>query len=110
MTKSLGALSKKTDELEKQIKNKDEKIQLLKNRVEILKEEKESHRKEIDDLEQYSRRNCLFLHSVVETNAECTDDIIIIKTCAAELGIDVTQEDFDRSHSLGKVNRNDNKP
>ena len=41
-------------------------------------------------------------------NAECTDDII--KTCAEELGIDIKQEDLDRSHSLGKVKRYDNKP
>ena len=109
VTESLDALSKKIDELETEIKNKDEKIQLLENRVEILEEEKESQGKEIDDLEQYSRRNCLLLHSVVEMNAECTDDIII-KTCAEELGIDVKQEDLDRSHRLGKVKRNDNKP
>ena len=109
MTESLDGLSKKIDELETGIKNKDEKIQLLENRVEILEEEKESQGKEIDDLEQYSRRNCLLLHSVVETNAECTDDIII-KTCAEELGINVKQEDLDRSHRLGKVNRNDSKP
>ena len=109
VTESLDALSKKIDELETEIKNKDEKIQLLENRVEILEEEKESQGKEIDDLEQYSRRNCLLLHGVVETNAECTDDIII-KTCAEELGVDVMQEDLDRSHRLGKVKRNDNKP
>ena len=109
VTESLDALSKKIDELETEIKNKDEKIQFLENRVEILEEEKESQGKEIDDLEQYSRRNCLLLHGVVETNAECTDDIII-KTCAEELGIDVKQEDLDRSHRLGKVKRNDNKP
>ena len=88
VTESFDALSKKIDELETEIKNKDEKIQLLENRVEILKEEKESQGKEIDDLEQYSRRNCLLLNGVVEMNAECTDDIII-KTCAEELGIDV---------------------
>ena len=107
--KSLDALLKKIDELETEIKNKDEKIQLLENRVELLEEEKESQGKEIDDLEQYSRRNCLLLHGVVETKDECTDDIII-KTCAEELGIDVKQEDLDRSHRLGKVKRNDNKP
>ena len=81
VTESLDALSNKIDELETEIKNKDEKIQLLKNRVEIPEEEKESQGKEIDDLEQYSRRNCLLLHGVVEANAECTDNIII-KTCA----------------------------
>ena len=97
VTESFDALSKKIDELETEIKNKDEKIQLLENRVEILEEEKESHGKETDDLEQYSRRNCLLLHGVAEMNAECTDDIII-KTCAEELGIDVKQEDLDRSH------------
>ena len=37
-------------------------------------------------------------------------DDIIIKTCAEELGIDVKQEDLERSHRLGKVKRNDNKP
>ena len=109
LRKSLDALWKKIDELETEIKNKNEKVLLLENRVEILEEEKESQGKEIDDLEQYSRRNCLLLHGVVETNAECTDDIII-KTCAEELGIDVKQEDLDRSHRLGKVKRNDNKP
>ena len=109
MTESLDALSKKIDELETEIKNKVKKIQLLENRLEILEEEKESQGKEIDDLEQFSRRNCLLLHGVVETNAECTDDIII-KTCAEELGIDVRQEDLDRSHRLGKVKRNGNKP
>ena len=97
VTESLDTLSKKIDELETEIKNKDEKIQLLENRVEILEEEKQSQGKEIDDLEQYSRRNCLLLHGVVETNVERTDDIII-KTCAEVLGIDVKQEDLDRSH------------
>ena len=81
----------------------------MEKRVEILEEEKESQGKESDDLEQYSTRNCLLLHSVVEPNAECTDNIII-KTCAEELGIDVKQEDLDKSHKLGKVKRNDNKP
>ena len=79
----------------------------MENRVEIL-EEKKSQGKEIDDLEQYFRRNCLLLHGAVEMNTECTVDII--KTCAEELAIDVKQEDLDRSHRLGKVKRNDNKP
>ena len=60
-------------------------------------------------MEQCSRRKCLLLHGVVETNAECTDDIIV-KTCAEELGINVELENLDRSHRLGKVKRNDNEP
>ena len=109
VAESLDALLKKIDELETEIKNKDEKIQLLENRVELLEEEKESQGKEIDDLEQYSRRNCLLWHGVVETNIEWTDNIII-KTCAEECGIAAKQGDLDRSHRPGKVKRNDNKP
>ena len=109
VTESLDALSKTTDELQTEIKNKDEKIQLSENRVKILKEEKESQGKKPDDLEQYSRRNCLLLYGFVETNVECTDDIII-KTCAEELVMNVKQEYLDRSHRLGKFKRNDNKP
>ena len=78
VTESLDPLSKKIDELETEIKNKDGKSQLLENRVEIMEEESKSQGKEIDDLEQYSRTNCLLLHGVVETNAECRDDIIIL--------------------------------
>ena len=82
VTESLDVLSKKIDKLETEIKNKDEKSKLLEKRVEILEDEKESQEKEIDDLKQYSRRNCLLLHGVVEMNDQCTDDIII-KTCKA---------------------------
>ena len=32
-----------------------------------------------------------------------------MQTCAEELGIDVKQEDLDRSHRLGKVKSDDNK-
>ena len=35
--------------------------------------------------------------------------ISCLKTCAEELGIDIKQEDLDRSHRVGKVKRNDNK-
>ena len=67
-------------------KNKKNEINTLKKK----KKEQESHGKETDDLEQYSRRNCLFLHGFVETNDEYTD-YIIIKVCAEELGIDAQQ-------------------
>ena len=48
-------------------------------------------------------------HGVVETNAKCPDHTII-KTCAEELGVDIKQEDLDKSHRLGNVKRNENKP
>ena len=64
---------------------------------------------ETDDLEQYSRRNCLVLHGVNESNEENTNEIII-KTFSEEIGVEIKEDDLDRSHRLGKPKRKDNKP
>ena len=108
-TKSLHELTKKFNELEIEIKNKDNKIKNLEDEVECLAEEKDSLVKKIDELEQYSRRNCLVLHGIKETDGECTDDIVL-KTFSEELDVNVKEEDLDRSHRLGKEKRDDNRP
>ena len=77
--------------------------------MENLAEKQKSLSSEIDDLEQYSRRNCLVLHGVNESNAENTNEIII-KTFSEELGVEIKEDDLDRSHRLGKSKRKDNKP
>ena len=77
--------------------------------METLEEEKESLVKEIDELEQYSRRNCLVIHDIKETEGECTDRIVV-KTFSEELGVNVIEEDLDRGHRLGKAKRDDNWP
>ena len=55
---------------------------------------------EIDDLEQYSRRNCLVLHGVNENNDENTNEIIV-KTFSEKLGVEIKEDD----HRLGKPKR-----
>ena len=56
----------------------------------------------IDDQEQYSRRNSLrFTTNKKETEKESCDDIII--STLNEMGMsDITAEDIDRSHHVGK--------
>ena len=71
-------------------------------------EEEESLAKEVGDLEQYWRRNCLVLHSIEEKKDECTNQIAI-QTFSEELNVDVTVDDPDRSHTLGKTRREDKK-
>ena len=88
---------------------KDEKITQLEKTIENLVEKQKSLSSEIDDLEQYSRRNCLVLHGVNESNNENTNEIII-KTFSEELGVEIKEDDLDRSHRLGKPKRKDNKP
>ena len=79
-------MSAKFDNREKEIKKKDKKINQLEKTIENLAEKQKSLSSEIDDLEQYSRRNCLVLHGVNERNDENTNEIII-KTFSEELGV-----------------------
>ena len=108
VTESLEFMSAKFDDLEKEIKKKDEKINQLEKTIENLAEKQKSLSSEIDDLEQYSRRNCLLLHGVNESNDENTNEIII-KTFSEELGVEIKEDDLDRSHWLGKPKNKDNK-
>ena len=58
----------------------------------------------IDEMEQYSRRNCLVFHGLPEapvTSNENTDDLII-KTVQEKLNITLSPSDIDRSHRLGQ--------
>ena len=109
VTESLEFMSAKFDDLEKEIKKKDEKINQLEKTIEKLAEKQKSLLSEIDDLEQYSRRNCLVLDGVNESNDENTNEIII-KTFSKELGVKIKEEHLDRIHKMGKPKRKDNKP
>ena len=62
----------------------------------------------VDELEQYSHKNCLLLHGVQENENENTDDIVL-KTMAEELDIEIKENDLDRTHRIGNRNRKDGK-
>ena len=65
-------MSAKVDD-EKEIKEKDKKINQLEKTIENLVEKKKSVSSEIDYLEQYSRRNCLVLHGASESKDKNTN-------------------------------------
>lgn len=58
----------------------------------------------LDDMEQYSRRNCLKLRGIPEEENECTDDHVI-HACNDLLGVMVTRDDISRSHRVGPKNK-----
>ena len=67
------------------VKEKEEKVkeQIIKNleeNVSVMNKKVENLEKEIDKHEQYSRRNCLLVHRIVETDDEVTDDLVIEMT------------------------------
>ena len=57
-------------------------------------------RDELDSQEQYSRRNCLLLHGVPETDADTTAAALGI--IDRNLNIKLPRNTIDRSHRLGR--------
>lgn len=55
----------------------------------------------IDDLEQYSRRNCLLIHGIPESTMESTDELVI-NTINSKLEVPLAPDHLDRTHRLGK--------
>ena len=103
-----------------ELKSRDDEIAALKEEVSILKteirdikaerkQERENVENELDEQEQYSRRNNLrvFL-KVRETTDENTTDIVIDH--GKNIGVALTPNDISRSHRLGKKVRGKIRP
>ncbi|XP_033101563.1 uncharacterized protein LOC117104831 [Anneissia japonica] len=63
----------------------------------------------LDELEQYSRRNCLLLQGVPESNNENTDSLAL-DVINSRINSEVDLCDFDRTHRLGRRKVFENKP
>ena len=109
VTESLEFFSNKFDELERENKKKNEKIKELDETTDILAEKNKSLTSDVDELEQYSGKNCLLIHGVQENENENTNDVVL-KTMSEELDIDIKENDLDRTHRIGNRNRKDGKP
>ena len=55
----------------------------------------------VDRQEQYSRCNCLLVHGIAETNNENMDDLAL-KTINEKLDVDITENEIDWSHRIGR--------
>ena len=109
VTEPLEFFSNRIDELKRENKKKNEKIKELEETIDILTEKNKSLTSDVDEFEQYSRRNCLLLHVVQENENENTDDIVL-KTMSEELDTEIKENDLDRTHRIGNRNKKDGKP
>ena len=100
LTSWVEFLTSKFDELENKRKEKVELINSLQIEVSSLKVEVKNL-KEIDDQEQYSRRNCLLIHGLNEIKTENTDEMVL-DVINDKLNMEMPQVSIDRSHRLGK--------
>ncbi|XP_077977428.1 uncharacterized protein LOC144432989 [Glandiceps talaboti] len=86
-----------------QIENKN-----LKEQLEVVSGNMSTTQKELQDLQQYSRRNNLEIHGVPEHPDEDTDTIV--KKVAEASGVNISKYDIDISHRLATKTHNENKP
>ena len=86
------ALSELRSEMAAEIEKRDDKIKKLRDEVRTAKDD-------INELEQYSRRNCLLISGIPERENEKTDQLAIDVAKAANVAL--TGAEIDRSHRIG---------
>ena len=88
-------------------------ISSLKQHCQDLQSTVDTLKMDLDDLEQYSRRNCLLIHGIQErdddTGKEDTDEQAL-EFFKSKLDLNITKSDLDRSHRLGKKSTGKNRP
>ena len=75
-----------------------QKSERLQSRVSDLESTNKTLHNELDDLEQYSRRNSLVFHGINESDKKTTD--AVVKICQTMLNLPINSDCIDRSHSV----------
>ena len=102
-------MSDKFDEFEKERQVQKQVIEELRGEVSSLNEKRNSITEQVDQQEQYSRRNRLLIHGIAERNHDNTDDLAL-EIFREKLDIELTQRDLDRTHRIGKNDKRSNRP
>ena len=84
---------------------REQKVKDLEKEVSKLKKELSTVNKTLEEQEQYSRRNCLRIQGIKETEGENTD-ALVSNIVRDRLKIDISPSDIDRSHRIMPRNRN----
>ena len=94
---SIGKLTEEISSLKTELTEKNNYIANLESRV--------------DDLKQYSRRNCLVITGIPESENEKTDEVVL-DMARNQLKAAIDASDIDRSHRIpgGPVRRNTDRP
>ena len=103
-------ISAKFDEYKEDKKQKEEKIKILEDNNLKIHDKIAILEKQIDRQEQYSRRNCILLHGIPESKGEVTDDVAVKIICENMNDNIITVDDINRSHRIGKYDRQKKNP
>ena len=72
-------------------------IKDLREEVSSLKDKHEQLKSDVENQEEYSRRNCLLIHSIPKEQWESTDSIVL-NAINEHLEEVLTKVDFERTH------------
>jgi hypothetical protein len=86
-----------------------EQIKNIKLELHSIQNKLESQDTRMDQLEQYSRRNCLLIHGVEEGQRDENAYVKVIDVLNNRLNLTVTAEDIDRCHRLGVAGQHNRK-
>ena len=89
-------------ELETDLKSKTALITSLQKQREIDANDITKLKRDMNDAEQYSRRNCLRLYGIPENSTEDTDQVML-DLAAEKLKIKLQRHEIDRSHRVGAL-------
>ena len=102
-------MTKKIDDYEKDRAEKEKLIKDLREEVSSLKNEHEQLKSDVENQEQYSRRNCPLVHCIPEEQGEGTDSIVL-NAINEHLEEELTEDNNVRTHRVGKPKQNKKAP
>ena len=94
----------------KKIQNLEANYLVLESKMVITSHVNDALSIQIDDSNQYSRRNCIIINGIPTKQNETVSDVerLITDTLANELNLSETAEDVDRAHRIGPIDNNNN--
>ena len=101
LAESINFMTKKFDDYEK---NRAQKKKYLRKEISSLKNEKEHLKSDVENQEQYIRRNCLLVHGIPEEQGETTDSIVL-SDIDEHLEEGLTEIDIDNLKTLGYLSQ-----
>ena len=75
--------------------------EFLRARLQRLETTNMTLQNELDELDQYGRRNSLLFHGIPETEKDTTEAVLTV--CHRSLGLRIDSQYVDRSHRLGQI-------
>ena len=90
--------------IKKELAHRDEKIEALQKQLDSKVSEVDDLKMQIDEIDQYSRKYCINIKGVPETQRE--DPIEIVMNIADGIGVSLQTSDIDVAHRIGRLERN----